>query len=228
MYVTACHKNITRGNILFLIDFILHIDDHIRLLANNFGPWTYAILFAIILVETGAVILPFLPGDSLLFAAGALAANPAMNFNVWIFGFGFFLSALIGDSLNFWVGKTAGYKLLSHRFLGRFIKRDNIIEAEKYFEAKGAQAIILARYIPIVRTFLPFVAGISQFNYREFFKYSFIAAASWAILATGAGYLFGNIPFVKDHFSVIVLGIVFVTLIPTFVGLAKTFLKKRA
>jgi membrane-associated protein len=214
----------------FLIDFILHIDAHIANLVQSFGLWTYLILFAVILIETGAVIMPFLPGDSLLFAAGAIAATPAglnAGLNHWVFMFVFFFAAVLGDSLNFWIGRTGGYQLIRHPLIGRFIKEEHIREAEGFFEKRGAVAIIIARYMPIVRTFVPFVAGISQFPYSRFLKNSVIAAFTWSLIATGAGYLFGNIPFVKAHFSIIILGIALVTLLPTIIGIIRSAMISR-
>ncbi|KAA8326086.1 MULTISPECIES: VTT domain-containing protein [Leuconostoc] len=215
---------------MFLIDFILHIDAHIATLVSQFGPWTYLILFLIIFIETGIVIMPFLPGDSLLFAAGAVAATPAgihAGLNHWVFMLLFFFAATIGDSLNFWIGRTGGYKLVRHPLVGRFIKEEHIREAEGFFEKRGALAIIIGRYMPIVRTFVPFVAGISQFSYGHFLRNNIIAAFSWSLIATGAGYLFGNIPFVKAHFSIIILGIALVTLMPTFIGIFRSVIVNR-
>lgn len=207
---------------MFFIDFILHIDNYIYSIANTVGLWTYLILFLVIFVETGVVILPFLPGDSLLFAAGALAANPKMHFSVLVFGILFFIAAFVGDTCNFFIGRTAGYRLVHHKFFSQFIKEDNIKDAELYFEKYGSTSIILGRYIPIIRTFVPFVAGLSQFPVSSFIKRSFIAALSWTVIAAGAGYLFGNIPFVKTHFSAIILAIVFVTLLPSAITVVKT------
>lgn len=212
---------------MFFIDFILHIDNYIYSIANTVGLWTYLILFLVIFVETGVVILPFLPGDSLLFAAGALAANPKMHFSVLVFGILFFIAAFVGDTCNFFIGRTAGYRLMHHKFFSQFIKEDNIKDAELYFEKYGSTSIILGRYIPIIRTFVPFVAGLSQFPVPSFIKRSFIAALSWTVIATGAGYLFGNIPFVKTHFSAIILAIVFVTLLPSAITVVKTSKKKK-
>lgn len=212
---------------MFFIDFILHIDNYIYSIANTVGLWTYLILFLVIFVETGVVILPFLPGDSLLFAAGALAANPKMHFSVLVFGILFFIAAFVGDTCNFFIGRTAGYRLVYHKFFSQFIKEYNIKDAELYFEKYGSTSIILGRYIPIIRTFVPFVAGLSQFPVSSFIKRSFIAALSWTVIATGAGYLFGNIPFVKTHFSAIILAIVFVTLLPSAITVVKTSKKKK-
>lgn len=197
-------------------------------MAQSVGSWTYLLLFLIIFVETAAVVMPFLPGDSLLFAAGALAANPEMPFNIWIFLILFFFAAFLGDTSNFFIGHTAGYKLINHKFFSKLIKPKHIEEAELYFEKNGSLAIILGRYIPIIRTFVPFVAGISQFSASDFIKRAFIAALSWSLIATGAGYLFGNISFVKTHFSVIILAIIFVTLLPSFITVIKSMTRARA
>ena len=209
-----------------MINFILHIDDYIYSMVQSVGGWTYLILFLVIFVETAAIVMPFLPGDSLLFAAGALAANPKMGFNVLIFLFLFFFAAFFGDVCNFLIGHTVGNKLIDHHFFSKLIKRKHIDEAEQYFEKNGSVAIILGRYIPIIRTFVPFVAGISQFPIREFVKRAFIAALSWSLIATGSGYLFGNIPFVKEHFSAIIMSIIVVTLLPSVIAFLKS-IKKR-
>lgn len=211
---------------MFLVDFILHIDNHIFSMANQFGSWTYLFLFLIIFIETGAVIFPFLPGDSLLFAAGALAASPSVHFSLSLFLILFFFAAFLGDVCNFLIGHYLGYSLLKKPAIKHFIKPKHIAEAEAYFEAKGSLAIILARYIPIIRTFVPFVAGSSQYPFKEFVKRSFIAALSWSLIACGAGYFFGNIPFVKSHFSAIILGIVFITLLPSILTVLKSILKR--
>lgn len=211
----------------FLIDFILHIDTHISNLVSAFGPWTYLILFAVIFIETGAVIMPFLPGDSLLFAAGAIAASRPDVLNHWVFGILFFVAAVSGDSLNFWIGRTLGYKVVRHRFFGKFIKEKQIKETEMFFNKKGASSIIIARFLPIVRTFVPFVAGVSQFSYMHFLRNNIIAAFLWSLIGTGAGYLFGNIPFVKAHFSVIILGVAFVTILPTIISVLRSIVIQR-
>lgn len=153
----------------------------------------------------------------------SLAANPKMSFNIVTFLIIFFIAAFIGDSCNFLIGRTFGYRFIKHPFFRRFIKEKNIRDAELYFEKKGTAAIILGRYIPIIRTFVPFVAGISQLPPKVFIKRAFIAALSWSVIATGSGFLFGNIPFVKQHFSLIILGIVFVTLIPVLISGVKSY-----
>ncbi|MBM7544081.1 VTT domain-containing protein [Periweissella beninensis] len=210
----------------FLIDFILHIDDHIVQLVTQFGSWTYIILFFIIFIETGIVIMPFLPGDSLLFAAGAISANAAYGLDPWLFALLFWLAALTGDSLNFLIGRSIGPKLIHNRYIGRFIKQSSLDDAQAFFDKHGAMAIILARYMPIIRTFAPFVAATSGLTYHRFIKYSVIGATSWTLIATGAGYFFGNIPFIKAHFSGVLLGIIGVTLLPIIISTIKSKLQK--
>ncbi|GAP00133.1 VTT domain-containing protein [Fructobacillus ficulneus] len=214
-----------------LIDFTLHIDTHLANLVSHFGIWTYLILFVIIVVETGAVILPFLPGDSLLFAAGAIAMTPAgkdAGLNHWVFMIVFFIAPVLGDTINYWIARKGGRQLLEKKPFSVMVKPKNIADAEEFFHKRGAMAVILGRYIPIVRTFVPFVAGLSEFSFKKFMEYTAIAAFSWSFIATGAGALFGNIAFVREHFSLIILGIVFVTVIPSILAVLKSaFTKKK-
>lgn len=205
-----------------LIDFVLHVDDHLVTLVNTFGGWTYGILFLIIFIETGAVTLPFLPGDSLLFAAAALAANPDYHLNIWLFVILFLLAAIGGDSLNFLIGRKVGMALTKHRFFGRFISQQNLTNARQFFEKHGPIAIFLARFMPIIRTFAPFVAATSNYHYQSFLKYNVVAGIAWVVLCCGGGFFFGNIAFVKAHFSMVVIGIILVSLIPAVVGLIKS------
>lgn len=202
----------------FLISFVLHIDDHIVQIVTTFGDWSYVILFAVIFIETGAVILPFLPGDSLLFAASALAANPVYHLNPWIFAIGFFLACLLGDSLNFWIGKNLERLLSKHTWFTKLIDQDSLAKTERFFEKHGAPAIILARFMPIIRTFAPFAAAGSGFPYRHFIKYSLVGCTTWVIICCGGGHFFGNLPFVQEHFSLIIIGIIVVSLIPAVIG----------
>ncbi|MCO0832182.1 VTT domain-containing protein [Fructobacillus sp. W13] len=213
-----------------LINFILHIDAHIANLVQHFGAWTYLILFAIILVETGAIVLPFLPGDSLLFAAGAISMTPAgqaAGLNHWVFMVLFFVAAMVGDLTNYLIARKGGRPLLDKKPFSFLIKGSHIEDAEAFFQKHGGVAVIMGRYVPIIRTFVPFVAGLSAFNFRRFVTYTFIAAFSWSFLMTGAGALFGNIPFVAEHFSAIILGIVFVTLLPSIIAVIKAMLNKK-
>ncbi|MDN2454250.1 VTT domain-containing protein [Lactobacillus sp. UCMA15818] len=205
----------------FLIDFILHIDTHLITIVNTFGDWTYLILFTIIFVETGAVIMPFLPGDSLLFAACALAANSTYHLNIWIFVLLFWIAPILGDSLNFFIGHKIGDSIHKNSFLGKFIKEENLEHTRAFFEKHGGVAISLARFMPIIRTMSPFVAGSSHMPYSKFFRYNIIGATAWMTLCCGSGYFFGNIPFVKEHFSLVVIGIIAVSLIPAIIGALK-------
>lgn len=210
----------------FLIDFILHIDAHLENIVNTFGNWTYLIVFSIIFIETGAVIMPFLPGDSLLFAASALAASPKYNLNIWYFVVLFFIASVVGDSLNFYLGKTVGKAMTNHSFFGRFIKKENIEKTEAFFEKHGGIAITLARFMPIIRTLSPFVCGGSGVKYTSFIKYNLIGATAWVTICCGAGFFFGNIPFVKEHFSMVIIGIIGVSLLPAIIGAIKSKLSK--
>lgn len=210
-----------------LIDFVLHIDEHLVTIVNNFGNYSYLILFAIIFIETGAVILPFLPGDSLLFAATALSAKPEYGLNVWAFIILFSLAALLGDSLNFFLGKHVGMALRRHPFFGKFISDEKMDEAQQFFEKHGNISITLARFMPIIRTFAPFVAAGANMPYQSFIRYNIVGNFAWVAVCCGAGYFFGNIPFVKEHFSLVVIGIIVVSLIPAIISFVKSKSKKQ-
>ncbi|KID42333.1 VTT domain-containing protein [Fructilactobacillus fructivorans] len=212
----------------FLIDFVLHIDHHLVTLVNVFGNWTYLILFAVIFIETGAVIMPFLPGDSLLFAAAALAAASTNDLNIWIFVILFFLASALGDSLDFFLGRKVGMAITDNKYLSRFIKPKDFEKAHHFFDKYGSWAILLGRFMPIVRTFVPFVAASSDYSYQKFVKYNVSACVAWVVLCCGGGYFFGNIPFVKDHFSAVILTIILITLLPAIIGVIKTrFISKK-
>jgi len=212
----------------YLIDFVLHIDSHLVSIVNTFGSSTYLILFAIVFVETGAVILPFLPGDSLLFAAAALAANPAYGLHIWLFVPLFLLAAVGGDSLNYYLGRRTNAALSGHSWFDRLINRERLAQSERFFRKHGPLAIFLGRFLPIIRTFVPFVAAGSRFPYRRFLKYNVSAAITWVAICCGGGYFFGNIAFVKAHFSAVVLGIIVVSLIPAIVGWLKMAMQKKS
>ncbi len=214
--------------IKFLIDFVLHIDAHLVTLVNTFGNWTYLILFLIIFIETGAVIMPFLPGDSLLFAACAMAANPDYHLNIWLFVVLFWIAPVLGDSLNFMIGHKVGKSLTKNSFFGRFIKEEHLTQTEEFFEKHGGMSITLARFMPIIRTFAPFVAGGSGLAYSNFIRHNLIGATAWVAICCSAGYFFGNFTVVKEHFSMIILGIIVVSLIPAIVGALKTKFQKKS
>ena len=205
-----------------VFDFILHIDVHLGQIILDYGTLTYAILFGIIFVETGFVFVPFLPGDSLLFAAGAFAALGSLNLYLTI-GL-MIVAAILGDTVNYWIGHFFGQKLVDNPKVP--INKEHIEETQKFFDKHGGKTIILARFVPIVRTFAPFVAGIGKMHYTQFLSYKVIGGLAWVLVATLAGFFFGNIPFVKENFSLVVLGIVFVSIVPMLVPLVKKWIKK--
>jgi membrane-associated protein len=195
-----------------IIDFILHLDKHLGAIIQDYGTWTYAILFLIIFVETGVVVLPFLPGDSLLFAAGSLAALPGSPLNVWAMMGLLIIAAVLGDTLNYHIGDYLGPRVFREN--SRFLKREHLIRTQQFYEKHGAKTIILARFIPIIRTFAPFVAGVGTMSYTKFLSYNVVGGILWVILLTGAGYFFGTIPIVQKNFSLVVLAIIGLSLLP--------------
>lgn len=211
-----------------LIDFILHIDDHLARLIVEYGAWIYVILFAIIFVETGVVLMPFLPGDSLLFAAGMLAANNPEGLNVWYVIALLLIAAILGDACNYGIGKFAGMKVLNVKIFGRnFVKQEHIAKTHDFFEKYGSKTIIIARFVPIVRTLAPFVAGVGSMKYGKFLSYNVIGALFWVVGLTLAGYFLGTIPIVQDNFSKIVLLIIFISIIPIIVAFIKEKRQKK-
>lgn len=206
-----------------IIDFILHIDEHLVEIIKNFGGWSYGILFLIVFVETGLVIFPFLPGDSLLFASGALAAMGA--FNIISLYLIFFFAAVIGDTVNYHIGKKVGTTISQGSFIGKLINQDRMIIAENFFNKHGGKTILIARFMPFIRTFIPFIAGASRMNYRYFLIYNVVGAALWVGICTILGYFFGNIPVVKDNFSTVLLAIIFISILPAIIGVIQGRLK---
>lgn len=200
-----------------IIDFILHIDVHLGQIVASYGGISYAILFGIIFVETGLVFVPFLPGDSLLFAAGAFAAIGSLN--LWVVLGLMMVAAVLGDTVNYWIGHFFGDQLVNNPKVP--IKKEHIEETQKFFAKYGGKTIVLARFVPIVRTFAPFVAGIGKMKYAQFIAYNVIGGVSWVLVATLAGYFFGNISFVKENFSLVVIGIVVVSVVPMLVPIVK-------
>ena len=198
-----------------LIDFILHIDDHLVELVANYGIFIYIILFLILFAETGLVIAPFLPGDSLLFAAGALAASG--NMNVWILILVCIAGAILGNQVNYMIGKYIGPRVYSQNF--KWIKKQHIDKTHQFYEKHGGKALIIGRFLPFIRTFVPFIAGVGNMEVGKFTFYNIVGALVWVIQIVMVGYLFGNIPFVKEHFSIIVLIILLLSMIPLFAGL---------
>jgi len=195
-----------------LLDIVLHLNTHLGDLVAEYGAWVYAILFLIIFCETGLVVTPFLPGDSLLFAVGAIAAVPDSQLNLVLAMIIMLIAAILGDTVNYWVGNVAGNKLVAK--FPRLIKQKHIEKTHEFYERYGGKTIIIARFVPIVRTFAPFVAGIGAMTYRRFMLYNVAGALLWIVLFTPAGYFFANIPIVKKNFSLVIIGIIFVSILP--------------
>ncbi|WP_313892807.1 VTT domain-containing protein [Psychrobacillus sp.] len=207
-----------------LISFILHIDEHLVDIIGMFDVWSYAILFLIVFVETGVVIFPFLPGDSLLFASGAFAAIG--SFHIGFLMLVFFISAVLGDTMNYHIGKKVGTSIPPNSFLGKLINQEKMLKAQQFFNKHGGKTIVIARFMPFIRTFAPFVAGASQMNYRYFIMYNVTGAALWVGLCTMLGYFFGNIPIIKENFSTVLLLIIFISVLPGIIGFIKSRFKK--
>ncbi|MGG0655155.1 DedA family protein [Rummeliibacillus pycnus] len=208
-----------------LVDFIMHIDVHLSDIVTQYHGWVYGIVFLIIFVETGLVIMPFLPGDSLLFASGALATMNG-GINIWIAIPVFFAAAVLGDSLNYEIGRKVGKSIPENSFLGRFVNKERMQKAQDFFDKHGGKTIVIARFMPVVRTFIPFIAGASKMRYSHFITYNITGALLWVLVGVFSGYFFGNIPFVRDHFSAVTLGIVVVSILPAIIGLIRTKFKK--
>ena len=206
----------------FLIDFILNIDVHLGQIISTYGLLTYAILFFIIFMETGLVFTPFLPGDSLLFAAGAFAALNSLNIGLLLLILS--IAAVLGDTANYWIGHFFGKKIVAHPKIP--IDEEHIKETKKFFDKYGGKTIIIARFMPFIRTFAPFVAGVGKMSYGQFFSYNVIGGILWVFIATLAGYFFGNIKFVRENFSLVIIGVVLISLIPIVVEILRKKLKR--
>ncbi len=196
------------GLLQSLSDLILHLDKHLAAVITQYGAWTYALLFLIIFIETGVVIFPFLPGDSLLFAAGTFAALGALN--IWVLFLLLATAAVLGDTVNYFIGHFLGDRAYNIKW----IKREYLDRTHGFFDKYGKKTIFLARFVPIVRTFAPFVAGIGHMSYPEFISYNIFGGITWVALFLFAGYFFGNIPFIRDHFSLVVLVIILISVMP--------------
>jgi len=195
-----------------LLDIVLHLNVHLGELVAEYGVWVYAILFVIVFCETGLVVTPFLPGDSLLFAVGAIAAVEDSKLNVLLAMLILLIAAVLGDTVNYWIGNLAGNKLVAK--FPKLIKKKHIERTHEFFERYGGKTIIIARFVPIVRTFAPFVAGVGAMTYPRFMAYNVAGALLWVVLLVPAGYFFANIPVVKKNFSMVILGIIFVSILP--------------
>jgi membrane-associated protein len=201
----------------FLIDFILHLDQHLVAIVNNYGTLTYVILFLIVFTETGLIVMPFLPGDSLLFAAGAIAALPNSTLSVFFMVPLLIIAALLGDNVNYFVGRFAGgYVKSKERIL--FFKRDYIVQTEAFYEKHGAKTVIMARFVPIVRTIAPFVAGAGSMKYRNYILNCVVGAVLWVVGLTSLGFIFGNIPIVKNNFEKVIIAIILISILPMVIG----------
>ncbi len=194
--------------IQFLIDTFLHLDESLKTIIETYGMWTYALLFLVIFMETGFVVTPFLPGDSLLFAAGTFAALDALN--IWVLLILLMVAAIGGDTVNYWIGHALGERAYNIKW----IKREYLDKTHAFFEKHGGKTIFLARFVPIVRTFAPFVAGIGRMPYGFFIRWNFIGGITWVVLFTLAGYFFGNIPFVRANFEFVIIAIILISVLP--------------
>jgi membrane-associated protein len=195
---------------------VLHIDEYLAVIIENYGTWTYAILFIIIFIETGLVIMPFLPGDSLLFAAGAFAGLGYLN--IWILIPLLILAAVLGDAVNYSIGHYLG----DRAYTIKWIKKDHIEKTHAFFEKHGGKAIFLARFVPIVRTFAPFVAGVGKMSYTYFATYNIVGGITWVTIFTLLGYFFGNLEFVQNNFELVIVAIILISIVPVFYEWWKT------
>lgn len=195
-----------------LIDFVLHIDRHLVDLTATYGVWMYAILFGIVFLETGLVVTPFLPGDSLLFAAGAIAAVPGSALNVHLLFLLLGVAAVAGDSVNYAIGDKVGPRVFRENW--RFLNRKHLVRTQEFYERHGGKTIVLARFVPIIRTFAPFVAGVGTMSYRRFLLFNLAGGMAWVGLFTYAGFLFGQLPLVRDNFSLVILAIIVLSVVP--------------
>lgn len=202
--------------ISYLIDLFLHLDKHLAAIIQQYGTWTYALLFTIIFMETGLVVTPFLPGDSLLFAAGTFA-SPAVGsaLNIWLLWILLVAAAILGDTLNYWIGHFIGPRAFSGDI--RFLKKEYLDRTKEFYEKHGGKTIVLARFIPIIRTFAPFVAGIGAMHYSRFIMYNVLGGVTWVTIFLFLGYFFGNLPFVQDNFSFVVIAIILISVVPIFI-----------
>ncbi|MCJ7546435.1 MAG: DedA family protein [Deltaproteobacteria bacterium] len=196
------------------IEILLHLDKHLDLIIRNYGMWTYAIFFFIIFLETGFVVTPFLPGDSLLFAIGSFAALGSLDVRLLIVSLS--IAAIAGDTVNYWIGNFTGPKVFSKE-KSRFLNKEYLLRTHRFYEKYGGKTIVLARFIPIIRTFAPFVAGIGSMMYSRFIVYNITGGIAWVLIFVLGGYFFGNIPFVKKNFSLVIFAIIIISVLPAII-----------
>lgn len=205
-----------------LIDFILNIDQYLQGFLQDYGVWVYVILFLIIFVETGLVVMPFLPGDSLLFATGMLAAQFPESLNIWLVMILMFIAAVLGDALNYTIGKDIGMRIINFKIFGKQpVTAEHIDKTHAFYEKYGTKTIVIARFVPIVRTLAPFVAGIGRMDYKTFFSYNVIGGFVWVFGITICGYFLGNIPLIRYNFSKVVLLIIAISVLPIIYSILK-------
>lgn len=210
-----------------IVDLFLHLDQHLKAIVQQAGSWTYVILFLVIFAETGLVVTPFLPGDSLLFAVGAIAAIPETGLNLWgLIGL-MFVAAILGDAVNYSIGRYMGPKVFKEE-KGLFLNKKYLLKTKKFYDKHGGKTIIIARFVPIVRTFAPFVAGIGHMNYTKFASYNVIGAFFWVLPFTIAGYFFGNLPAVQKNFHYVIFGIIILSIMPAVIELWKARAEAKA
>jgi membrane-associated protein len=206
-----------------LINVIAHLDKYLNIIIQNYGVWTYLILFLLIMIETGLVVVPFLPGDSLLFASGAFAAIGSLNI-LWLFLI-LYSAAIIGDTINYHIGKSVGPKIFQKDNI-KFLKKEHLLKTQAFYERYGGKTIIIARFMPIIRTFAPFVAGIGEMKYSRFLFFNMIGGLLWVFSLTLGGYFFGNIPIVKNNFTTVIYLIIFISILPGLISIIKYKFKK--
>ena len=210
--------------IRYVIDFVLHLDVHLDEIIRNYGTWTYGILFGIVFLETGFVVTPFLPGDSLLFAVGTFAARGSLDLYLAMLLLS--VAAVLGDTVNYWIGAWVGPKVFHQE--SRFLNKEHLRRTHEFYERYGGKTIIITRFVPIIRTFAPFVAGIGTMSYGKFIAYNVIGGVGWVVSITLAGFFFGNIPIVKNNFTFVIFAIIVISILPGIVEYVRHHRRSRA
>lgn len=211
----------------YLVDFVLHLDEHLTDMVSQYGTLVYVILFIIVFSETGFVVTPFLPGDSLLFAAGALAANAQNGLNLTLLILVFLVAAVLGNTVNYLIGSYIGPRIFGWERM-RFIRKEQLLKTQVFYEKHGGKAVILSRFVPFFRTFVPFIAGIGAMKFDRYTLFNVIGAFLWVVPITFLGYKFGEHPFIKENFSMVVLAVILITLLPAFIGFGRELFGKKS